>query len=115
VEQQSGRFMAGIGFSQSAGLIFQTSITQDNFLGSGKRIGFDFNNSDINRRFGVNYLNPYWTVDGISRGFGGFYRETDARSANITAFDSTVYGGNVSFGIPITEFNSIYSSLSYEN
>lgn len=115
VEQQSGRFMAGIGFSQSAGLIFQTSITQDNFLGSGKRIGFDFNNSDINRRFGVNYLNPYWTVDGISRGFGGFYRETDARSANITAFDSTVYGGNVSFGIPITEFNSIFSSLSYEN
>ena len=115
VEQQSGRFSAGIGFSQSAGLIFQTSITQDNFLGSGKRIGFDFNNSEINRRFGVNYTNPYWTVDGISRGFSGFYRETDARSANITAFDSTVYGGSVNFGIPISEFNFLFSSLAYEN
>ena len=115
VEQQSGRFAAGIGFSQSAGLIFQTSITQDNFLGSGKRIGFDFNNSDINRRFGLNYTNPYWTVDGISRGFGGFFRETDARSANITAFDSKVFGGNVNFGIPVTEFNFLFSSFSYEN
>lgn len=115
VENQSGRFLAGVGFSQSAGIIFQTSITQDNFLGSGKRVSFDFNNSDINRRFGLGYTNPYWTVDGISRGFNAFYQETDATDANITAFDSTVYGGNVAFGIPLTEFNSLYSTFGYEN
>ena len=115
VEQQSGKFSAGVGFSQSAGIIFQTSVTQDNFLGSGKRVGFDFNNSDINRRFGLNFTDPYWTVDGISRGFSGFYRETDASSANISVYDSTVYGGGMNFGIPITEFNFLFSSFSYEN
>jgi len=115
VEQQSGRFTAGVGFSQSAGIIFQTSITQDNFLGSGKRVSFDFNNSDVNRRFGLSYTDPYWTVDGISRGFSGFYRETDAQSANLTAFDSTVFGGGMNFGIPVTEFNFLFSSFSYEN
>jgi len=115
VEQQSGRFSAGVGFSQSAGIIFQTSVTQDNFLGSGKRVSFDFNNSDINRRFGLNYTDPYWTVDGISLGFSGFYRETDARSANISTFDSTVFGGGMNFGIPITEFNFLHNSFSYEN
>ncbi len=114
-EMQSGRFLAGVGFSQSAGIIFQTSLSQDNFLGSGKRVSLEFNNSDVNRRFGLGYTNPYWTVDGVSRGFSGFYRETDAFDANVTAFDSTVFGGGVNFGIPLTEFNSLQSSMHYEN
>lgn len=115
VENPSGRFLAGVGFSQSAGIIFQTSISQDNFLGSGKRVSFDFNNSEINRRFGLGYTNPYWTVDGITRGFNGYYRETQASEANLSAFDSKVFGGGVLFGIPLTEFNSLQTSFSYEN
>ncbi len=115
VERPSGNLLFGLGFSQSQGLIFNTSITQDNFLGSGKRISFDFNNSAVNRRFGLGYTNPYWTVDGVSRGFDAFYRETNAENANITRFDSTVYGGGVNFGIPITEFQRLHLGLDYEN
>lgn len=114
-ENPSGKFLAGVGFSQSSGIIFQTSISQDNFLGSGKRVSFDFNNSDINRRFGLGYTNPYWTVNGISRGFNAFYRETQASDANLSAFDSRVFGGGILFGIPLTEFNSLQSTFSYEN
>ncbi|MBM2830399.1 MAG: bamA, partial [Gammaproteobacteria bacterium] len=115
VEHASGQLGAGIGFSQSAGILFQTSVTQDNFLGSGKRVSFAFNNSDINRNFGLGYMNPYYTIDGISRGFDAFYRETKGLNANVTAFDSRVYGGGVNFGIPITEFNSFRTLLNYEN
>ncbi len=115
VEQQSGQLGAGVGFSQSAGIIFQTSVTQENFLGSGKRVSFAFSNSDVNRRFGLGYMNPYYTIDGISRGFDAFYRETEGLDANVTAFDSTVYGGGVNLGIPVTEFNSFKTTLNYEN
>ncbi|MBI4005091.1 MAG: outer membrane protein assembly factor BamA [Gammaproteobacteria bacterium] len=115
VEQQSGQLGAGIGFSQSAGIIFQTSVTQENFLGSGKRVSFAFSNSDVNRRFGLGYTNPYYTIDGISRGFDAFYRETEGLDANVTAFDSRVYGGGVNLGIPVTEFNSFRTALNYEN
>jgi outer membrane protein insertion porin family len=114
-EQPFGNLMAGVGFSQSQGIIFQTSVTQDNFLGSGKRISFAFNNSEVNRRFSLGYNNPYYTVDGISRGFSGFYQETDAFQANLTQFDSTIWGGGVRFGIPITEHNFLDTSLDYEN
>ena len=116
-EKPFGNFLAGIGFSQSQGLIFQTSITQDNFLGSGKRIQFAFNNSKVNRRFAVGYLNPYYTVDGISRGFNLNYQDTDYEDlvgAGLD-FDSRIWGGGVNFGIPISEFNSIFTSLNYEN
>ena len=114
-ERPSGNLSLGLGFSQTGGLIFQTSITQNNFLGSGKRITFAFNNSKINRRFGVGYTNPYYTVDGVSRSLNGFYQETDSFDANVTAFDNTVWGGNVGFGIPITEYNTFRTSIGYEN
>ena len=114
-EQPSGNLSAGLGFSQSQGLILQTSISQDNFLGSGKRVAFAFNNSEVNRRFGLSYTNPYYTIDGISRGFNVNYQETDAFEANLTQFNSTVWGGGVNFGIPVSEFNSLNFSLNYEN
>ncbi len=114
-EKPFGNFLAGVGFSQNQGLILQTSITQDNFLGSGKRIQFAFNNSKINQRFALGYLNPYYTVDGISRGFNVNHQKTDAYDANITAFDSRTTGGGVSFGIPVTEYNFVSTALGYEN
>jgi outer membrane protein insertion porin family len=112
-ENPSGNLMAGVGFSQTAGVTFQTTIVQDNFLGSGKRVSFAFNNSDVNRRFVLGYMNPYYTIDGVSRGFDAFYRETDAGDANITVFDSTEYGGAVGFGLPVTEFNHVNFALEY--
>ena len=114
-EKPFGNFLAGIGFSQTQGIILQTSITQDNFLGSGKRIQFAFNNSKVNQRLGLGYMNPYYTVDGISRGFNLNYQKTQAFDANVTAFDSRVFGGGVSFGIPVTEFNAVFFSANYEN
>ncbi len=115
VEKPSGQFLAGLGFSQGQGLIFQTSITQDNFLGSGKSISFAFNNSEVNRQFTIGYVNPYYTIDGISRGFNATYQKRDASNANVTRFDSTVFGGGVNFGIPVTEFNNLFANLNYEH
>jgi len=114
-EKPSGSFSAGLGFSQTGGLTFQTSITQDNFLGSGKRVSFTFNNSEVNRRYGFSYSNPYYTLDGVSRSLDGFYQETDSLDANVTAFDNIVWGGSVGFGIPITEYNTFFTALGYEN
>jgi outer membrane protein insertion porin family len=115
-EKPFGNFLAGVGFSQSQGLIFQTSITQDNFLGSGSRIQFAFNNSEINRRFAVGYMNPYYTIDGISRGFNLNYQDTDYGDfTGVDDFDSRIWGGGVNFGIPVSEFNFIFTSLNYEN
>jgi outer membrane protein insertion porin family len=113
-ENPSGNLLFGLGFSQSQGVIFNTSVTQDNFLGSGKQISFAFNNSDVNRRFQLGYTNPYYTIDGVSRGFNVGYTETNANNANITVFDSKVINGGVSFGIPVTEHNFFRTAMDYE-
>ena len=113
-ERPSGNLLLGLGFSQTQGLIFNTSVAQENFLGSGKSISFAFNNSDVNRTFRLGYLNPYYTIDGVSRGFDIRYQETNASNANITRFDSRVISLGMNFGVPVTEFNRVNFGLSFE-
>lgn len=114
-EMASGSLSAGIGFSQSDGLIFNANVTQKNFLGSGKHINFGFNNSSVNTVYSFGYTNPFATVDGISQGFNAFYRQTDAEEANIARFNTDVWGGDINFGIPISEINRINLGFGYEN
>lgn len=114
-EMASGSLSAGLGFSQSDGLIFNANVTQKNFLGSGKHINFGFNNSSINTVYSFGYTNPFATVDGISQGFNAFYRKTDAEEANIANYSTDVWGGDISFGIPISENNRIRLAVGYEN
>jgi outer membrane protein insertion porin family len=114
-ERPFGTFTAGLGYSQLDGLIISASISQNNLFGSGNRASFVFNNSSFNRTFNLAYLNPYFTDDGISRGYSVNYSETNGRDANVTAFDNRVIGTSVNFGFPISEYNSISTSLGYEN
>ncbi len=113
-EKPSGNFMAGLGFSQTQGIVLNVGLNQENFLGSGNKVGFTFNNSDVQRVYAFNYDNPFWSVDGVSRGFDVYYRETDASSANITDYSTDRGGAGVRFGIPIQEFQRVYVGLAAE-
>lgn len=106
-EKPSGSLLAGVGFSQTQGIVFNTSIKQDNFLGTGNQVGFTFNNSSVNRAFALSYLNPYWTIDGISRGFDARYETTNAADANIASYTLDELSGGVTFGVPISEYNTV--------
>ena len=114
-EAPGGRLGGGLGFSPGQGVIFNTSIVQDNFLGSGKRISFNFNNSRVNTNYAIGYLNPYFTVDGISQGFNLFYRDTNAVRANLAAYETRDVGGELNIGFPVSENNSIFAALKYRN
>lgn len=114
-ELSSGSLSAGIGFSQTDGLIFNANVTQKNFLGSGKHINFGFNNSSSNTVYSFGYTNPFATVDGISQGYSAYFRETDAEEANIGSYSTDVFGGDINFGIPISENNRVRLGFGYEN
>ncbi len=114
-ERSSGTLSLGLGYSQGQGFLFNTSVTQDNFLGTGNRVNASFNNSQVNTVYSVGYTNPYYTLDGVSRGFSGFYRTTDAAEANVANYTTDAFGGNVNFGIPISEDDTVHAGLGYEN
>ena len=115
VEAPSGQLTAGAGFSQSAGVSLSTSITQDNFLGSGIRFGFNFSTSSIDTAYGVNYTNPYHTVDGVSRGFNVLYRERDAERLGVSNYTTDVLLAKLNYGFPISEYNKVNFSFGFES
>ena len=92
-EKPSGNLLAGLGYSDTQGVVFNASVSQNNFLGSGKRVTVGFDNSETNTVYRFGYVNPYWTEDGVSRGFNLLYRETDASEANLASYTSDVISG----------------------
>ncbi len=115
-EQLSNQFTAGVGFSQSQGVIFNVGLTQQNFLGSGKNVGINLNNSSATKRFSLNYFDPYHTVDGIGRGFDVHYNKTDTDEDDlISSYISDSFGGNLTYSIPLSEENSLRFSGGFEH
>jgi outer membrane protein insertion porin family len=113
-ETSSGSITAGAGFSQSSGVLFNASIQQENFLGTGKRVAFTFDNSEVNTVYRFSYINPFWTVDGVSRGFSLGYRKTDANEANLSDYSTDTRNADVNFGIPINEYDTLRFSAGYQ-
>ncbi|GAA0695682.1 outer membrane protein assembly factor BamA [Marinobacterium maritimum] len=113
-EQQSGQFTASVGFSQNDGLILDLGVQQDNFMGSGKKVGFSISNSSTRTEYSFNYLDPYFTVDGVSRGFNVYYRERDYEEDDISSYTADEAGGGVTFGYPIDDYQRLSFSGDVE-
>mgnify|MGYP002336349063 FL=1 len=114
-ERSAGTLQAGLGYSESQGLLFTASVSHNNFIGTGKKISADVNNSSYNTVYSFSYTNPYYTMDGISRGFRGFFRETDSAGQRNTAdYNSDSYGVGMDFGFPLSEENQASIGFSFE-
>lgn len=107
VEQQSGSFSASIGFSQSSGMLLGLNVQQDNFLGSGKKIGLGISSSDSTTEYKFSSNDPYYTVDGVSRGYSLYFRERDFDEDNVSSYETDELGAGVSFGYPIDEYQRL--------
>ena len=114
-EKPMGNLGAGVGFSQSQGAIFNASISQNNFLGTGKRITAAFNTSDANKVYSLGYTNPYYTVDGISRGFNLSYRETDFSEVDTARYLIDSFVAGVTFGVPTSETDRLVFDLDIDS
>ncbi|MGZ5009814.1 MAG: outer membrane protein assembly factor BamA [Methylobacter sp.] len=106
-EKPSGNLSAGIGFSQTQGIILNANVAQDNVFGSGKRVNVAFNNSSYMTSYQFGFYNPYFTVDGISQGYNLGYTKRNAGQINIANYSTNVMNAGINFGIPLNEFDSL--------
>lgn len=114
-EQSSGSIGASIGFAQDAGVILGLNLQQDNFMGTGKRIGIGVNSSRYQDFYNFSYTNPYYTEDGVSRGFNVFYRKTDLDEVNVANYSTNTLGAALNFGYPIKETERLGFSFGVAN
>jgi len=113
-EKSTGNISVGAGYSGGEGLTFTGGVSQANLFGSGNHAAVQLNTGKINQVYSFSYTNPYYTDEGVSRGFNVFKRNTDSRSTSVTQYSSHTMGGGVNFGVPIAEDESIRYGLSVE-
>ncbi|MBI4755245.1 MAG: outer membrane protein assembly factor BamA [Betaproteobacteria bacterium] len=114
-ERPTGNLLLGAGFSSTEKLVLSGSIAQTNLFGSGNTLSAQVNSGKINRVYSLSYTNPYYTVDGISRGFDVYKRNVDPTSLSIGNYRTASLGGGVRFGVPIAEDDTINFGLSYDS
>jgi outer membrane protein insertion porin family len=114
-EKATGSLQAGIGYSSSDGLVLSASVSQQNIFGSGNALIAAINTSTVNRTVSVAFMEPYWTVDGISRTLEGYYRTTDASSLSVSQYSSKTYGAAMAYGVPISETDTINVGFRFEH
>lgn len=114
-EKPTGNLMIGAGFSSSEKLVLSGSVSQNNMFGSGNALSLQVNSGKINKVYAVSYTNPYYTVDGISRGFDVYHRNVDATALSIGNYRTSSTGGGVRYGFPIGEDDSISLGLSFDS
>jgi outer membrane protein insertion porin family len=113
-ERNTGTLNFGVGYSAAEKLTVQASISQANILGTGNLVAFQVNNGEVNKVYSFSYLNPYWTTDGISRGFDFFRRDVDTSSLSVAAYHTYSTGAGVRFGIPVSELDTVNIGFTAE-
>lgn len=113
-EKPTGSFNVGAGLSSTQGVVLTAGITQSNLFGTGKVLSSQVNTSKLNQVYSVSYTNPYYTDDGVSRGFDVYQRNLDTTRSSISPYKSSTLGGGVRFGLPIAEDETMHYGVSAE-
>ncbi|MEX3592585.1 MAG: outer membrane protein assembly factor BamA [Burkholderia sp.] len=114
-EKPTGAITLGAGFSSTDKVVLSVGISQDNVFGSGTSLSVNASTARSYRTLTVTQVDPYFTVDGIKRITDVFYHtyqplyySTNSNFRIITA------GGDMKFGIPFSEFDTVFFGVGLE-
>jgi outer membrane protein insertion porin family len=113
-ERPTGSLLIGAGFSSAEKLSLTGSIKQENVFGSGNYLGIEVNTSRYNRNVVVSTVDPYFTIDGISRAIDVFYRTTKPLNSQGEEYQLATPGASIRFGVPFTETDTVFFGIGFE-
>ena len=113
-EEFSGSVGGSLGYG-AYGLVLGLNYNENNAFGTGKAIGIGINDSSWQRSYSFNYGEPYYSIDGISRGYNAYFRASDYGQFNVASYTSDAFGAGIQFGLPISDIERIGLNLNYDN
>ncbi len=113
-EKSTGSVQFGAGLSSSDGVTFGVTVNQNNFLGTGNQVRAQVNTAKVNTTYSMSFTDPYFTPDGVSRGFDFYRRDVNTDSLNVASYRSSSYGGGLRFGVPLNERDAASFGLAVD-
>ena len=114
-EQASGSLSASVGFSQGEGVLLGAAVSQKNFLGSGNALSFSLQSSSSTKEARFSFTDPYYTIDGVSRGVDLYFAQTDFDSTGTADYSTDETGLGLTFGYPVSNESRISTSFAVQN
>lgn len=113
-EQRTMQLHAGISYSGGEGLGYNMGADVKNFVGTGRDVGFLFENSKVNTSYKFNYYNPYFTMDGLGFGYDLYFnRQNLSKRSNIFEYSTDNMGGNLSWSMPVSQYSASFLGFGY--
>tara|TARA_B000000477_G_scaffold24492_2_gene21200 strand:+ start:468 stop:2885 length:2418 start_codon:yes stop_codon:yes gene_type:complete len=113
-EEFSGSIGGSLGYG-AYGLVLGLNYNENNAFGTGRAVGIGINDSTWQRSYSFSYGEPYYNIDGVSRGYNAYFRESDYGQFNIASYTSDSFGAGIQFGLPISDIERIGINLNYDN
>ncbi len=113
-EKATGAISVGAGFSSADKLSLTASIKQENIFGSGNYLGLEVNTSKYNQTLVVSTVDPYFTVDGISRAIDVYYRTSRPINSQGEQYKLVTPGASIRFGVPFSEYDVVFFGIGAE-
>ena len=101
LEQPTGEFSFGAGYSTSEGVIGDVSITERNLMGKGQYVRLGFSGSLERAQVDFSFTEPYFLDRNLAAGFDLFHKTVDL--TNVASFKQSSDGGNLRLGFPIAD------------
>lgn len=115
VEQPTGSIGGTLGYQKYGGLLLGAQVEQSNIGGSGNSLSISLHYSEYTKNMNFSFLNPYYTDDGVSRGLGVYFSDTDYGSLQtFTQFSTSSFGAGANFGFPIGDFKRLQFATRVE-
>ncbi len=114
-EAPSATMSMGLGYTNTLGWLVNAAYSQPNFLGTGRTVGANAQVSTGAQSLSVTYYNPYYTIDGVGRGFSlyGDRYDTDQNLTDSIAYQMDDYGAKMFFSFPVGESDNLSAGIGY--
>jgi outer membrane protein insertion porin family len=119
VEQKTGRFSIGGGYSQSDGMVGIVELGDDNFHGTGDKVNLHWEfggNADTNKNYELSYTRPWLDAKQTSLSFNVYdmtneYDDYNDNGSTRSTYDRNRVGWDVTLGRPQGEYTQNYITL----
>jgi len=101
VEQQTGDFNFGVGYSTVDGVVGNVTLSERNLLGTGQGAKIALTLGQYTRSIDIGFVHPYFLGSNVSLGADIFGKQTSQSSYQ--SYGSATYGTGVRFGVPISD------------
>lgn len=120
-EENTAQASFKVGYSQAYQFLIGAGLNQKNFLGTGNTLGINANASKFEQFYSIDFTDPYYTEDGVSRSISASISRTNPGTISRlnNSYSTNEYNVGLLYGIPVGQSESVFSRIlagvSYQN